>query len=175
MPKSIYDLEIEIIRKALKTLCPTLSVRRDRGTAYNWIVIKGSQQFGYFTKEEKQALEKFGLRYGANSAGISPENRRYYVEKAAKLLNIELPEELKNAYKARDEYKQRLEKEAEERKKIQENCQHEWELSPAIIFPFFDTKRLIKCKKCKKEQVINKDQLKDFGIYFDFFQVKVNK
>lgn len=77
-----FDKQIGTIRKALKSLCPTLSVRRGRGTAYSWIEIWGSGEFGEFTKEEKQALEKFGLNYGGNCAVISPEDRKYYVEKA---------------------------------------------------------------------------------------------
>lgn len=77
-----FDEQIGIIRKALKSLGPTLSVRRGKGTAYAWIEIWGSGEFGEFTKEEKQALEKFGLNYGGNCAVISPEDRKYYVEKA---------------------------------------------------------------------------------------------
>jgi len=53
---TIYDLEIKTIRKALKRLCPTLKVRRGRGTGYSWIEITGSKKFGEFTEEEKKAL-----------------------------------------------------------------------------------------------------------------------
>ena len=77
-----YDQKIGTIRAALKRLCPTLSVRRGRGTGYAWIEVSGSGEFGNFTSEEKVALEKFGLNYGANFSVISPENRDYYVEKA---------------------------------------------------------------------------------------------
>jgi len=104
-----YDLEIKLIRKALKRLCPTLRVKRGRGTAYSWIEILGSKEFGEFTEEEKKALEKFGLRYGANCALISPDNRRFYVEKASRILGF-MPSELKREYAERDEYRKKLER-----------------------------------------------------------------
>jgi hypothetical protein len=85
---SEYDRQIATIRKALKKLCPTLSVRRGRGTAYGWIEISGSKEFGNFTEQEKRALDKFGLNYGSNFSVISPEDRKYYVEKAQKLLEV---------------------------------------------------------------------------------------
>ena len=129
-----------------------------------WIDITGSGKYGEFTEAEKQALEKFGLSYGVNFTCISPEDRRYYVEKAAKLLGIELPEKLKNEYKARDEYKQRIEREAEERKRLQENCKHEWKLEPVIVFPSPGTRVLIRCPKCKKEQIVEKTELAEYGV-----------
>ena len=85
-PRTEYDRQIGTIRKALKKLCPTLSVRRGRGTGYGWIEISGSKEFGNFTEQEKRALDKFGLNYGSNFSVISPENRKYYVEKAEKIL-----------------------------------------------------------------------------------------
>ena len=81
-----YDQEIGAIRTALKRLCPSLSVRRGTGTAYSWIEVSGSGEFGDFTTEEKIALEKFGLNYGSNFSVISPENRDYYVKKAKDFL-----------------------------------------------------------------------------------------
>ena len=81
-----YDWEIGVIREALKGLCPTLSVRRGTGTAYTWIDIQGSEEFGKFTEGERRALEGFGLAAGGNLALISPEDREYYVDKARKLL-----------------------------------------------------------------------------------------
>ena len=172
MGKDIFDLEVATIRKALKTLCPSLSVRRGRGTAYMWIDIRGSGgKYGEFTEAEKQALEKFGLGYGINVTCISPEDTRYYVEKAAKLLGIELPEKLKNEYKERDEYKQRIKREAEERKRLQENCKHEWKLEPVIVFPFPDTHVLIRCPKCKKEQIVEKTKLAEYGVFLEVKEV----
>ena len=81
-----FDRQIGIIRKALKKLCPSLSVRRERGTGYGWIDIRGSGKWGDFTEAEKKALERFGLPHGANSAGISPESRKYYVKRAEEIL-----------------------------------------------------------------------------------------
>ena len=84
--KSEYDEQISVIRRALKKLCPTLSVTKGRGTGYSWIDIRGSGKGGEFTEQEKQALDKFGLGYGANFSVISPENRKYYVERAEEIL-----------------------------------------------------------------------------------------
>ena len=84
-----YDQQIDLIRKAVKKLCPTLSVRRGSGTAYSWIEISGSKdQFHNFTDEENQALKDFGLSPGGNFADISPEDRKFYVEKAKKVLEL---------------------------------------------------------------------------------------
>lgn len=81
-----YDRQIKTIRRALKKLCSTLSVRRGRGTAYAWVEIGGSGEFSEFTQEEKQALEKFGLNYGGNCAVISPEERKFWVKRAEEIL-----------------------------------------------------------------------------------------
>jgi hypothetical protein len=84
---SDYDKQRSTIRKALKKLCPTLSVRKGRGTASSWIEISGSKnEFGDFTEKEKRTLKKFGLGYGGNAAVISPEDTKYYAEKAEKTL-----------------------------------------------------------------------------------------
>lgn len=71
----------------MKTLCPTFSVRRGRGTGYSWIDVWGSGEFGEFTENEKKALKKFGLNYGGNCAVISPDSRKYYAEKAREILS----------------------------------------------------------------------------------------
>ena len=84
-----YDQQIDLIRRAVKKLCPTLSVRRGSGTAYSWIEISGSKdQFHNFTDKENQALKDFGMSPGGNFADISPEDRKFYVEKAKKVLGI---------------------------------------------------------------------------------------
>jgi len=147
---SIYDLEIKVIRKALKTLAPTLSVKKGRGTGYGWIGIRGSGKYGEFTEAEKKALETLGLRYGSNYTNISPDDTRFYVEKAAKLLGIELPEPIKEDYERRDEYKRELERKAEERRKRYESCDHEWVKVPGVIV--FPSGNLYKCEKCGLEE-----------------------
>jgi hypothetical protein len=85
-PRTEYDRQIGTIRKALKKLCSTLSVRKGRGTGYTWIGISGSGQYGRFTEKENETLRKFGLTPGGNYANISPEDREYYVKKAEKIL-----------------------------------------------------------------------------------------
>ena len=143
--KSIYDIEIGLIRRALKRLAPTLSVRRGRGTAYSWIEIWGSGEFRDFTEEERRALEEFGLPYGGNFAGISPERRRYYVEKAVKLLGISMPRELEEEYRRIDEMKKEMERRERERRKRIEKCQHVFIKLPYIVFPKGTAYRCIKC------------------------------
>ena len=82
-----YDRQVDAIRKALKNLCPTLSIRRGSGTAYGWIEVWGSKdEFRNFTDEERKALNDFGISAGGNCAVISPDDRKYYAEKANKML-----------------------------------------------------------------------------------------
>lgn len=74
--------QIALVRKLIRAKCKTLSVRNSRGTGYGWININGSKtEWGEFTDEEKKVLDELGLRYGLNSANISPENRKYYLRK----------------------------------------------------------------------------------------------
>jgi len=147
-------LAIKIIRKALKTLAPTLSVRKGKGTAYTWIEIRGSGRFGEFTETEKKALEVFGLGdCGINLAVISPEKRRFYVEKATSILGIELPEPIKKEYQERDNYKEELAIRAKIREITYKSCQHEWIRKFVIIFP---SGKLYKCQKCGLEEIREK-------------------
>ena len=153
--KTVFDYEIQVIRKMLKSIAPTISVRRDRGTAYGWIVISGSLQFGEFTEQEKKALETLGLSYGANYAVISPESRRYYVEKAAKLLGIPLPQPVKKEYEERDRQREEYERRFLELKKKQETCEHEFVVQPYLVL-FPSNAEVWKCKKCGLEKVVRK-------------------
>ena len=73
--------KIAMIRKAMKKDCKTLSIRNSTGTAYGWIDISGSGEFGRFTEEEIQYLESIELGYGANFANISPDSRDYWLRK----------------------------------------------------------------------------------------------
>ncbi len=70
--------DIKIIRKALKKRCPTLSVRNGRGTAWGWVEISGSGEYGNFTEVERKVLCDVGLTPGGNFAVISPESREYW-------------------------------------------------------------------------------------------------
>ena len=78
--------DTKIIRKALKKVCPTLSIRMARGTAYGWIDIQGSKEYGAFTEKEKKTLTSFVINYGGNFAVIRPRDREYYREKAEEIL-----------------------------------------------------------------------------------------
>jgi hypothetical protein len=103
---STFDLEIRLIRRAIKKICPGVSVRRGKGTAYGWIEIKGSGKFGDFTQVEINALQGLGLNPGANAVLISPQDRRRWVEWAVRYLQIDLPPELKWDYQQRDKHYQ---------------------------------------------------------------------
>lgn len=41
-----------------------ISVRNDRGTAWGWTKIYGSEKWGKFTEAEEEVLKEFGLVYG---------------------------------------------------------------------------------------------------------------
>lgn len=71
---------ITTIRKSLKSICKTLSVRRGTGTARWWIEIGGSGEFGNFTDAEKSALASVNLPRGGNIAVIAPEDQKYWAE-----------------------------------------------------------------------------------------------
>lgn len=75
------DTAIKGIRKVLKAKCPKLSVTRARGTAYGWIDISGSGEFGEFTDKEREVLKSLGLQPGGNFCVISPEERGYWYHK----------------------------------------------------------------------------------------------
>lgn len=67
------------IRTGLKKLCKTLSVRRGNGTAYSWIEIRGSGDFGRFTDAEKAAIESIKMNRGGNYSVIAPEDQDYWM------------------------------------------------------------------------------------------------
>lgn len=79
-------LAAKVIRKALKSKAPTLSVRIGRGTASGWIDVWGSGDCNMFTEQEKQALREVGMNFGGNCAVISPESREYWVKKLTDLV-----------------------------------------------------------------------------------------
>ncbi len=69
------------IRKALKKICKTLSVCQGRGTAYSYVEISGSGEYGNFTETEKNALRSVGINFGGNFAVIGPDGRDYWLNK----------------------------------------------------------------------------------------------
>jgi hypothetical protein len=147
----ISKMEMEVIRRGLKSVAPSLSVRWDRGTAAAWITIRGSGEWGRFTDAERRALDMLGLAYGVNSAVISPEDRRFYVEKAAKVFNIPIPREVGEDYRKRDEYRERLEREAEERRRRFSSCEHQFVKMPYVVIPLGYA--VYRCTKCGMEKV----------------------
>ena len=73
--------QIFTIRKIVKGKAKTVSVRGGRGTAWGWVEISGSGDFGNFTNQERIALRSLSIRPGGNFAVISPENRASFIEK----------------------------------------------------------------------------------------------
>ena len=78
--------EAEIIRRHLKSLCKTLSVRLGKGTAYGWIRIRGSGPCGDFTDTENKILTEIGLTTGMNCVNIAPGDRHYWLSHLQNLL-----------------------------------------------------------------------------------------
>jgi len=87
-----YDEAVKMIRKAIKSLAPTVSVRRGKGTAYGWIDIDGTaDEFGHFTNQEKEGLTKFGFyNVSGNLVLINPDDREWAYGKALEILNKEV-------------------------------------------------------------------------------------
>ena len=83
-----YSQAIKIIRKAIKFLAPTVSVRTGKGTAGGWIDIDGSaDEFRHFTEQEKKGLKKFGFyNVSGNLVLISPESRKWAYQRALIIL-----------------------------------------------------------------------------------------
>jgi hypothetical protein len=158
----VFDLEIDLIRRALKREAPTLSVRRGRGTACGWVEVWGSGPFHEFTEGERRALEALGLDGGGNCAVISPEDTKRYAERAARLLGTPLPPALREEYERRDRRRLEMEREAEERRRAQEGCGHEWELRPWLVFPNPERMRVVECRRCGKTLTVERERLGDY-------------
>ena len=75
----------KLIRFALKKRCKTLKVRMARGTAYGNIDIWAGDSSKGFTPEEKAALEYYGLPHCANCAGVSYDEREYWIKRMCQL------------------------------------------------------------------------------------------
>jgi len=153
--KTAYDHEIALIRRAIKRECRTISVRRGRGTAYGWIEIRGSGDFGEFTGEEREALERLGLRYGVNFSVIPPDSRRFWVEKLAAHAGLEIPSALKEEYEERDRHKREMERRWRERRRQVESCVEAGghflrAVRGVVVFP---SGTLYRCVRCGYEKV----------------------
>jgi len=82
------NTQVSVIRTWLKKLTPTISVKKNRGTSYGWINITGSDEFGEFTDQEREALLKAGLNPGGNYEVICPGSRKILYVKALDQLSI---------------------------------------------------------------------------------------
>ena len=65
----------KIVRKHLRAVGFTGSVRVARGTSYGWIDIAGSGDEGEFTQSERATLESLGIHPAANCNPVSPDAR----------------------------------------------------------------------------------------------------
>ena len=73
---------IKRLRKVLKQGCKSLSVRMARGTAWGWIEISGSGQYGSFTDAEAAYLKSIGMNHGGNFACLeSGRDQAYWLWK----------------------------------------------------------------------------------------------
>lgn len=73
--------EIAQIRKLIKAQVPGVSVRNGRGTAYGWVEISGSGEYGNFTPEQFEGLKALGIAPCANFAVIPPLERGAFIER----------------------------------------------------------------------------------------------
>lgn len=76
---------VSLIRKHIKRLAPSVSVKKGTGTASMWIEISGSaDEFGNFTEQEQIALYELGLttnpKYLSNFLCFDYEQRRHYLK-----------------------------------------------------------------------------------------------
>jgi hypothetical protein len=103
---TVFDEEIKIIRRFLKSRAPGIRVYKGRGEARGWIVIKSHRDHAPFDVGEALALEAIGIyRYtpdNINCVMIRPELIRYYVKRAVSLLGIKMPALLEKAYAEED-------------------------------------------------------------------------
>lgn len=68
--------ETAVIRKRIKAECSTLSVRLARGTAYGYVEVRGSGEYGHFTDAEIAVLQRLSIPSGLNLAVIDRGARR---------------------------------------------------------------------------------------------------
>lgn len=86
-----------LLRKGLKKICPTLSVRRGRGTAHSWLDLGGSAPYGHMTPAEQAAVEAVGI-----VGNITPGEWEYFIFKLYPELG-NLGDQAKAARRARNE------------------------------------------------------------------------
>ncbi|MFH2109952.1 MAG: hypothetical protein ABIJ47_01690 [Candidatus Bathyarchaeota archaeon] len=79
-----------LIRDCIKAACPTVSVRRGRGTAAGWLDISGSKEFGNFTDAEKQQLATLGITASSNVHSMDFDDKARFIERN-KLLDEPAP------------------------------------------------------------------------------------
>ena len=79
------DDAIKAIRPAIKKVCPKVSVRRGRGTAYCWIEVSPAKGQAVFSEIERHYLAKLtGIQPGANFLVISPESQPWVAQKVSR-------------------------------------------------------------------------------------------
>jgi len=72
----------KLIRQTIKEACPTVKVRKARGTAGEWLDIIGSKdKYGHFTEEEKKRLRALGIPIGkVNSYPMNHEDKLEFLK-----------------------------------------------------------------------------------------------
>ena len=74
------DTRIKLIRRIVKKKCPTVSVRRGKGTSYGYVDITSRDIGASFTSKESNCLKGLGLIPGGNFAGMDRERQKKFVE-----------------------------------------------------------------------------------------------
>ena len=75
IPETVKE-QTAMIRRIIKRVCPTVSIRMGKGTAYGWVDIVGSGLYNRITVTEQKQLKKLGIIvYKTNCEIISPEER----------------------------------------------------------------------------------------------------
>ena len=73
--------EVAEIRRIIKARIPQVRVLRGQGTSSGWVDVWAHDLGGSFTDAEYQMLRTFkGISVGGNSALVSSDNRRYFIE-----------------------------------------------------------------------------------------------
>jgi hypothetical protein len=86
-----YKEKVSKVRRALKLLCPTISVRMAPGTARQegWVDISPGESKKYFTTCERNALSKFGIPTSSklNTYEFNDKDMPEWLRKANEIIN----------------------------------------------------------------------------------------
>ena len=76
-----HRADVASLRRMVKAICPTVSVKMSRGTAWGNVGIRGSGENGRFTSQERDSLTKMGLTPGGNYCVIMSAEVEYWAKR----------------------------------------------------------------------------------------------